>query len=130
MKEIQTKPIPCFRRWSRKGYAVFASLHRQVTIGVLSVGMSILLLATNGAQAAEVDSLTVQKVMQIDEVAIVGSKSSPTRSTMSQTTLFEREASAAAPVTTAVLLLKRMKTILSENYFGYQYYSILTIPAQ
>ena len=111
MKEIQTKPIPCFRRWSRKGYAVFASLHRQVTIGVLSVGMSILLLATNGAQAAEVDSLTVQKVMQIDEVAIVGSKSSPTRSTMSQTTLFEREASAAAPVTTLETALRLSPSI-------------------
>ena len=28
---------PCFRHFSRKGYAVFASLHRQVRIGMLSV---------------------------------------------------------------------------------------------
>ena len=39
MKEIKTKPIPCFKRWSRKGYAVFASLHRYVIIGVLAVSM-------------------------------------------------------------------------------------------
>lgn len=111
MKQIQTKRIPCFRRWSRKGYAAFASLHREVTIGVLSAGMSILSLATNGAQAAEVDSLTVIKVLQIDEVAIVGSKSSPTRSTMSQTTLFDREASAAAPVTTLETALRLSPSI-------------------
>ena len=42
MENIQTKQYPCFKRWSRKNWSVFASLHRYVTIGVLSVGMSIL----------------------------------------------------------------------------------------
>ena len=77
MKEIQTmKPGPCFKRWSRANYGVFASLRRPVTIGVLSVGMSsILSLATGEAQAAEVDTMAYSKVLEIDEVAIVGTKS-------------------------------------------------------
>lgn len=111
MKEIQTKPVVCFRRWCRKGYAAFASLHREVTIGVLAVGMSILLLANNGARAAEADTLTIDKVMRIDEVAIVGSNSSPTRSTMTQTTLFDRVASAAAPLTTLESALRLSPSI-------------------
>ncbi len=40
MKNIRTKQTPCFRRWSRKGWAAFASLHRHVTIGVLAVTMA------------------------------------------------------------------------------------------
>ncbi len=31
--------VRCFRRFCRKGYAVFSSLHREVRIGVLTVGM-------------------------------------------------------------------------------------------
>ncbi|MEG2613265.1 MAG: hypothetical protein RR971_07230, partial [Alistipes sp.] len=61
MKNIQTKRIPCFKRWSRKGWSVFASLHRTVMIGVLSVSMSILLPATLVAQAQTPDSISVFK---------------------------------------------------------------------
>lgn len=101
MKEIQTKKlVPCFKRWSRANYGVFVSLHRVVTIGVLSVGMSILSLATGDAQAAEIDTMAYSKVLEIDEVAIVGTKSTPTRSTMSPTVLFDRDAVASAPLQT------------------------------
>lgn len=100
MKEIQTKRIPCFKRWSRKGWSAFASMHRCVMIGVLSVSMSILLPATLVAQAQTDDSLTVFKIMQIDEVGITGNLSNPTRSAMTQTTLFDRKAGAAAPLQT------------------------------
>ncbi|MEG1621741.1 MAG: TonB-dependent receptor [Alistipes sp.] len=111
MNKIQTKPIPRFKRWSRKNYAVFASLRRYVTIGVLSVGMSILLLTTSRVRAAEVDSLTISTQVKIDEIGIVGSKAAPTRSTMSQTALYNREASAAAPVTTLETALRLSPSI-------------------
>ena len=52
-KHSTAKPIPCFKRWSRTNYAVFASLHRQVTIGVLAVGMSILCLLYTSDAADE-----------------------------------------------------------------------------
>ena len=62
-KHSTAKPIPCFKRWSRTNYAVFASLHRQVTIGVLAVGMSILLLTTETAAAQQADTSGVSRVM-------------------------------------------------------------------
>lgn len=113
MKEIRTrKPDPCFKRWSRANYGVFASLRRHVTIGVLSVGMSsILSLATGEAQAAEVDTMAYSKVLEIDEVAIVGTKTTPTRSTMSPTVLFDRTAVAAAPLHTLEAALRLAPSI-------------------
>lgn len=33
-------PVIRFKRWSRKGYAAFMSLHRQVSIGALAVEIS------------------------------------------------------------------------------------------
>ncbi len=100
MKEIQTKRVPCFRRWTRTGWAAFASLHRYVTIGVLSVTMSILLPAAAAAQVQVSDSLEICKILQIDEVGITGNLSSPTRSVMPPTTLFDRKAGAAGPLQT------------------------------
>lgn len=112
MKEIQTKKLdPCFKRWSRANYAVFVSLRRVVTIGVLSVGMSILSLATGEAQAAEVDTTAYSKLLEIDEVAIVGAKTAPTRSTMSPTVLFDRTAVAAAPLQTLESVLRLAPSI-------------------
>ncbi len=106
------KPGPCFKRWSRANYGVFASLRRPVTIGVLSVGMSsILSLATGEAQAAEVDTMAYSKVLEIDEVAIVGTKANPTRSTMSSTVLFDRTAVAAAPLHTLESALRLAPSI-------------------
>lgn len=100
MKEIQTKRIPCFRRWTRTGWAAFASLHRPVTIGVLSATMSILLPAAAAAQVQVSDSLDCFKIMQIDEVGIPGNLSGPTRSVVPPTTLFDRKAGAAGPLQT------------------------------
>ena len=101
MKKIKTKLTPCFRRWNRKGYAVFASLHRHVTIGVLCVTMSILLQATNAYSAGGgVDTTAVLKSMQIEGVGVVGRRSAPTRSAMSQTPLFDRKVEVAAPLHT------------------------------
>lgn len=106
MKNIRTTRIPCFRRWSRKGWSVFASLHRQVTIGVLTVGMSMLLLATQGASAQNADTAAVLRTMRIDEVGISGSQTSPTRNALSQTPLFDRKAQAAAPLQTLEAALR------------------------
>lgn len=105
MKNITTNRIPCFRRWNRKGWSVFASLHRQVTIGVLSVSMSILLLSAQRVAAQESDS-TALRSLQIDEVGISGSQSSPTRNVLAMTPLFDRKAQTAAPVQTLEAALR------------------------
>ena len=96
---IHGKPIPCFKRWLRANYAVFASLHRQVTIGVLAIGMSILVLAAEEA-AAQTDTVFVFGNTRIDEVEVVGTKQSPSRSILPQTPLFNRSVEVAAPLST------------------------------
>lgn len=77
MKEIKTKPIPCFKRWSRKGYAVFASLHRYVIIGVLAVSMSILLPPTLCAATFAADSLAVYREVEIEGGGVMGRQTEP-----------------------------------------------------
>ncbi|MEG2365765.1 MAG: TonB-dependent receptor [Alistipes sp.] len=111
MKHIQTQRIPCFKRWSRKGWSVFASLHRSVMIGVLSVSMSILLPTTLVAQAQTPDSISVFKTMKIDEVGVTGNLSSPKRSAMSQTSLFDRKTAAAAPLQSLEAALRLVPSV-------------------
>lgn len=105
MKDIRTKNVPCFRRWCRKGWAAFASLHRQVMIGVLAVGMSILLLATQDAYA-QADTAAVARTLRIDDVGITGSQTSPMRGILRQTPLFDRKAQASAPYQTLEAALR------------------------
>lgn len=105
MKHISTNRSFCFRRWKRKGWSAFASLHRPVTIGVLSVTMSILLLSAEHVTAQETDS-TVLRSLQIDEVGISGRQSSPMRNVLATTSLFDRKAQAAAPVQTLEAALR------------------------
>ncbi len=97
MKTNKQNP-PRFRRWLRKGYAVFASIGHYVTIGVLPTTMSILLLATKVTSAQTTDSLSSNKILSIDEVTVTGYKSSPVRSVMTQTSLFDRDVAAVAPL--------------------------------
>ena len=106
MKEIRKEQTFCFRRWSRRGWSAFASMHRCVTIGVLSFGMSILLLATNEASARSTDSLGEFRSLRIAEVGISASQSAPMRNALSQTPLFDRKAEAAAPVQTLEAALR------------------------
>lgn len=105
MKNISTNRCFCFRRWNRNGWAAFATVHRPVTIGVLSVTMSLLLLSAQHAAAQETDS-TVLRTLQIDEVGISGRQNSPMRNVLATTSLFDRKAQAAAPVQTLEAALR------------------------
>lgn len=111
MKNIQAHEAPCFRRWNRKGWSAFASIRRHVTIGVLSVTMSILLLTTHSASAQHADTAAVLRTLRIDEVGISASQSAPTRNVLSQTPLFDRKAQAAAPIQTLESALRLAPSI-------------------
>lgn len=64
----------CFRRWSRKGYSAFASMHKVVKIGVLSVSLSLITLG--GQQAlAQADSIKKETAMGLDEIVVVANRS-------------------------------------------------------
>ncbi|MDE7344890.1 MAG: TonB-dependent receptor plug domain-containing protein, partial [Alistipes sp.] len=111
MKNILPKQASCWRRWNRKGWSAFASLHRSVRIGVLSVGMSILLLATQGASAQDADTTAVLRELRIREVGVSGSLAAPLRSVQSQTSLFDRKAQGSAPYQTLEAVLRTAPSV-------------------
>ncbi|MFR9566675.1 MAG: TonB-dependent receptor plug domain-containing protein [Rikenellaceae bacterium] len=112
MKRIHSqRSVACFRRWNRAGYSAFASMHKQVRIGVLGVGMSIISLAASEANAATVDTLQIFKVVDMDDVGVTLEQESPTRSAMSQTQLFSRATQAAAPLQTLESALRLSPSI-------------------
>lgn len=106
MKQL-SKPriIPCFKRWLRHGFAAFASMHRYVTIGVLSVSMSIILNATSYAQSAY-PAENIDRTALFDTLVVSGQRLSATRSIMSQTTLFDRSNAAATESSTLESILR------------------------
>lgn len=92
--------IPCFRRWSRKAYGIFASLGRCVRIGVLSVSMSIISSATVGAQDMGADTTTVYRTLEVERVSVAGRQTTSSRSITSQTPVFKRSTESVAPLQT------------------------------
>lgn len=101
---IRPKQAPRFRRWSRKGYCAFASMHLPVTIGVLAVGMSIIALAATEVKAQSLD--TVRLNQYLDSIMVYAEKASPTRSVMAQTQIFTRRESLPAVAQTMEQLLR------------------------
>ena len=70
-QQMKTSERLCFRRWSRKSYAVFNSLGRSIRIGVLSLSCSILVLPGYGQEQPD-SSLTVStdREIELDEVVV------------------------------------------------------------
>ncbi len=101
MERIQkAESCLCFRRWNRKGYSAFASMHKSVTIGVLWVGMVIVSLAANKAYASPADTTAIAKEVAIEQVGVSQTAGNPTRSAMLPTPIFNREVQVAAPLQT------------------------------
>ncbi|MFR9634648.1 MAG: TonB-dependent receptor plug domain-containing protein, partial [Rikenellaceae bacterium] len=101
MKKIhRTESVACFRRWSRKGYSAFASLHRHVTIGVLWFGMTLISLDANTAYASPADTTALLRVVELRDVGVTHTKVNPTRSAMLSTPIFNRSVETIAPIQT------------------------------
>ena len=99
-----------FSRWSRKSYGAFASL-RRLKICVLAVGMSSILLLPWHANAEGVDTVGIYKVLEIEDVSIEANKTTPTRSAMLPTLVYDRKAEASAPVQTLESALRLCPSI-------------------
>ena len=102
-RNINKDTTVVFKRWSRKGWGVLASLHRHVTIGQLSVSMSIVLLTTSfsTALAESVDSTRV-----LQSAAIKAARQTQQRSLGTVTSAWNRLAGNAAPAGTAESVLR------------------------
>ena len=99
-----------FSRWSRKPYGAFASLQR-LKICVLAVGMSSILLLPREAYAESADSVAVYKTIVMDDISVEGNKSTPTRSAMLPTRVYDRLSEGAAPVQTLEAALRLSPSI-------------------
>lgn len=93
-----------FKRWARSGWAAFASMHRRVSIGVLSVGMSLIALHPQISSARDVDSAVVFR--QLDSSVVISEKASPTRSVMRETVIFNRKQASSAAYQTLESVLR------------------------
>lgn len=98
-KQIKKSVIPSFKRWARTGWAAFASMHKVVKIGMLSVGMSILTLQFR-TLLAQVDTTFTEQKLYLKEVKIVTQRSNPTRGIILPTLLYSRVQMSASPVQT------------------------------
>ena len=102
---------PRFRRWSRKSWSVFASFHRTVSIGVLSVSMSLVLFPSQSASAQKADTTSSIRTQRIREVSIRGKQSVAMHNALTTTPLFDRKADAAAPFRTLEAALRLQPAI-------------------
>lgn len=97
----------CFKRWSRQNWSVFASMHKVVKIGVLSLGMSILTMPFNAALAQankqEQDSI---KTQTIKELKVVTQRANPTRGMVAPVQLYSRQQMVNLPLQTIETALK------------------------
>ena len=109
--KAMSQTTPRFRRWTRKNWSVFASFHREVSIGVLSASMSLLLLLPQGVSAHKTDTTNVQLSVRIAEVDVSGIQSSPISNALSQTPLFDRKAHAASPAQTLEAALRMTPSV-------------------
>ena len=100
-----------FSHWSHKPYAAFASLQR-LKICVLTVGMlSSVLLLPKQARAEGIDTVGIYRTLDIEDVSVEGSKSTPTRSAMLPTPVYDRKAEASAPIQTLESALRLSPSI-------------------
>ena len=76
-KQLKNHHVLCFRQWSRKSYAVFNSLNKQVRIGVLCLGCSILSLPAKSQQTGIDHHLTDSLLLEqeLDEVVVSAQRS-------------------------------------------------------
>lgn len=63
----------CFKKWTRKPYAAFNTLHKVVIIGVLSTGMNMIAQRQNIVYAQS-DTLTHSKIFELEEVVVMGER--------------------------------------------------------
>lgn len=97
-KKIRKAEQFAFSHWSRASYAPFASLGREVKVCVLSVTMCIVLPATEikGQEA----SVSINDVVEMDEVDIVGDAIAPVPSILTPVVLFDRTSETSSPLQT------------------------------
>jgi len=95
-KTFKTSKTLCFKHWSRKSFAVFASLKSVVKIGFLISTLTILVAPQKGY--SQTDTIKINKHLDIDEVIVSGERSPEVYSKISRiVTLIPKESVLRTP---------------------------------
>jgi len=97
MELTKKKPVICFRRWSRKGYAVFASLNKVVKIGMVTFGCTLVQVEYQTV-FAQADSTRTKKNVPLNEVEISGSQPKLWTELVHTVSVMEHSEISASPV--------------------------------
>jgi iron complex outermembrane receptor protein len=99
-----------FKKWSNKRYGIFASLKAVVKICVIPIGY--VLLAKPTATFAQVDTLSVSKNIEMEEVVISTSKPATTYSELARVVaVISREEFSSAPISNLQELLESLTSV-------------------
>lgn len=104
-QQLQFATAPCFKRWSRKGYGIFASLGQRVTIGVLSASMCMVARAADGKGEAPADADSIASI-ELYGIGVTAARATSTRSLATQTPVFSRSLDGAAALPTVESALR------------------------
>ncbi|MDR1678430.1 MAG: TonB-dependent receptor [Prevotellaceae bacterium] len=86
----------CFRHFTRKGYGIFASLGKEIKIGVLAATCSLVVMVPQKGFANTPSDTT--QAMKLDEVEVVAERPELFADLLRATTVLNREEIEAAPV--------------------------------
>lgn len=73
LSNVSSRKNAVFRKFTRKPYAVFNSMHRYICIGTLGFAYTLIVSPVRG-QSQTTDTLTFSKVLDLGEVEVVGEK--------------------------------------------------------
>ncbi len=99
----------CFKRWSRKSYAAFNSMHRVVKMGVMKVGVSIVMLTTQNVFAQ--DTLTPARTATLDEIVVTGQRESALPNVVRTIAVITRAEVEPAPIPSLNDLLRSLPSL-------------------
>ncbi|MDR3184904.1 MAG: TonB-dependent receptor, partial [Prevotellaceae bacterium] len=99
----------CFRRWTRKSYGAFASMHKVVKVGVIQISFSIITM--NLLTAFAQDTLTSVRTLTLDEVVVSGQRDDALPSVARTIAVVTRTEVEAAPSPTLSDFLRTLPAI-------------------
>ncbi|MFB6318910.1 TonB-dependent receptor plug domain-containing protein [Saccharicrinis sp. FJH54] len=105
LKHLPTRRVLLFKKWSRKTFAVYNTLHKEIKIGVLSVSA----FATLGAQqtAAQTDTIRTNDKVDLEEVVVSADATPELQSEVARVvTVITKDEIQASPVNSIADLLE------------------------
>lgn len=91
------RPDFCFKRWSRKKYAAFASMHRVIKIGVVTFSCTLIQVSYQPVSAQLHATTHISDDMELDEVEVSAGQPLPWSSLPFSITTLEQKDIAAGP---------------------------------